>query len=767
VTAALVVQTAICAEWTSRLLWGAESPAAVNADREPDRPHAANAERQNPGAGPAAESDAKTAGQRSKPKSDSLPTGRLIRIPLPITDAVSRAVEASIREATTQLRAAGQGSGGSRPILVLQIEPSDAGEGQGSKFPAALAIATELTSREMAEIKTVGYLPRPVKGHAVLVAMACEEIVMAPDAELGEAAADQPDFDSIGPVVRAGYQRIADLRRTIPTPVALGMLDPELEVWKVELEVSLEFCLSDELEELRRERTIKSESILFRRGEAGRLSGREARSLGFAKYLAEDRDALARELGLPPESLQEDPLLGRPLEPRMVEVAGPITAPVVNRLESMINDLLRGGNVNFLCVRINSPGGALTESLTLANYLAGLDSGSVRTVAYVPNEARADAALIAMACDQLVIHPEAVIGGEGPVPTAPRQIEAARISIENLVRGRGDDADWSPVVALIDPEMAVHAYRDRESGEVRYWGDREAAERAADGQWERLEPITEKNKPLELTGRQAEQYGLASHVVTSFDELKDRYGLTGDPRIVEPGWADFLVEALASPGVAMFLLVLGGAGLYAELQAPGHGIGGFLASVSFLLFFWSKFLHGTSDWLEVVLFLGGVTFLLLEVFVLPGFGIFGLGGGLMVIASLVLASQTFVIPQTTAQLAELRDSMLVVAGAGAGIIAAATVIRRFLARTPLLNRLLLNPVQGEELNELGQKESLVRLDHLLGQRGVAVTILTPAGKARFGNELVDVIADGELIDRLREVEVVEVRGNHVLVRSVG
>ena len=70
------------------------------------------------------------------------------------------------------------------------------------------------------------------------------------------------------------------------------------------------------------------------------------------------------------------------------------------------------------------------------------------------------------------------------------------------------------------------------------------------------------------------------------------------------------------------------------------GIGGFVSAVAFMLFFWSKFLHGTAGWLEVLLFLGGVCFLLLEVLVLPGFGIFGLGGGAMILASLVLASQT-------------------------------------------------------------------------------------------------------------------------------
>ena len=69
------------------------------------------------------------------------------------------------------------------------------------------------------------------------------------------------------------------------------------------------------------------------------------------------------------------------------------------------------------------------------------------------------------------------------------------------------------------------------------------------------------------------------------------------------------------------------------------------------------------------------------------------------------------------------------------------------------------------MEDLEHRESLVDFEHLLGHSGVASTQLTPSGKARFGGQLVDVIADGEVIDRGAEVVVVEVQGNRVLVRS--
>jgi membrane-bound ClpP family serine protease len=218
--------------------------------------------------------------------------------------------------------------------------------------------------------------------------------------------------------------------------------------------------------------------------------------------------------------------------------------------------------------------------------------------------------------------------------------------------------------------------------------------------------------------------------------------------------------------MAMLLLVIGGAALYAELQAPGIGVGAFLAGVAFLLFFWSKYLHGTSTWLEVLLFLGGICCLLLEIFVLPGFGIFGLGGGLMILASLVLASQTFVLPRSAAEAAELRGSMLVVIGAALGIFAAAIFLRRYLPDTPVLKHLTLNPLEDRQLTELSQREAVVDYGRLAGARGIVATQLTPSGKAWIENQLIDVIADGEVIDSGQEIEVIEVHGNRILVRAV-
>ncbi len=80
--------------------------------------------------------------------------------------------------------------------------------------------------------------------------------------------------------------------------------------------------------------------------------------------------------------------------------------------------------------------------------------------------------------------------------------------------------------------------------------------------------------------------------------------------------------------------------------------------------------------------------------------------------------------------------------------------------------MMLEPPSDAELEQLAQRESIVDLTHLLGLHGTTTTQLMPSGKARFGSELVDVIADGEVIDRGTEVLVTDVHGNRVVVRSL-
>ncbi|NQT13458.1 MAG: hypothetical protein HQ582_11955, partial [Planctomycetes bacterium] len=573
--------------------------------------------------------------------------GWVFRITLPITGRTFDRVHRFARNAVERSALAGV-----EPVLIFEfVVPPDQSEfAATSKFGVSSDVADFLSKEDfvsdgvreaVGDVTTVAYVPQSVQGHAVLAVLACEQLAMGSEAEIGPADVDQ---ETITPRVHSTYEEIANRRKKLPVAVALGLVDRRKKVLQVETDISREFVLSEDLEELEKRRRVQpNPKVLFEAGAPGRLTGREARDLDMVDYLAADRRDLARLLKIPPKAVQEDPSLSDRWRAIRIDLKGPINAQSVVQIQRLIEDAERRHDVNFICLWIDSPGGSLTHSIQLANYLAfELDPGEQRTVAYVPKQALSDASLVALACDHLVMHPSATLGGEGASVFSHREIEQAQVTIRHAIAEQ-KSRSWSLAAAMIDPSLEVFRYT--RLGSVKYseyFCEAEWAEQAESDQWRKDQEVTEPDAPLQVNGRQALDYWLANDVVDDYAGFRELYGLENDPALLEPGWADFFIDALALPSVAFFLLLVGFTAMWAELHAPGIGIGGFLALVCFVLFFWSRFLGGTAGWLEVMLFASGVTCLVLEIFVLPGFGIFGLGGGLLMLASLILASQTFV-----------------------------------------------------------------------------------------------------------------------------
>jgi membrane-bound ClpP family serine protease len=762
---------ACAAAWAAILFAAAIEGGAVNAQAPEDQAAAAKAAADVENAKAADEQpadDQPPADEPEKPAADSpagdAGDGRSIRVRLPLTGDADSRINSTIQRVVDQLSRLPRRNG-RRPTLVLELSPQrgNAGFGEGTDFTRALSLANYLMRPEMTAVKTVAYIPRSIKGHGVLIALACDQIVMHPEAEIGEASIDEDSSRAIDPKIVNAYKEIVAAKRTVPQAIALGMVDRRLEVLKVETDQGTEFVLGNELDALKKEHTIISQEIIVPSGSLGSFTGREGHEYGL--LLASDADALARGLGLPVAAVKEDQSMLGNRRPVIVRVEGPITRRKVHQLETIIGTELRNRNVNWIGLSIDSAGGNLEDCLRLAETLAALDVKEVQTVAYVPVEAAGGAAIVALACNQLVMQPEAHVGGKGTVELDRQSLDDAHEQIRDSL-AKNVAHSWSLIAATIDPDIELFTYQNTKTGDVRYFSDEEAKAQPDAENWQRGARIKPAGETLRLSSNRAQELGVAAHVVDDFDELKQLYGFNGEIRVAEPNWATELIEALSSPALAWLLLVIGFVGVYVELHSPGVGAGGFVAALAFLLFFWSNFLNGTAEWLEVLLFLGGIFFLLLEVLVLPGFGVFGLGGGAMILASLVLATQTFVLPRTESQMVELRHSLTIVAAATLTVVIASIALRRYLPSAPLFRKLLLNPPPEEELADLHYRESLADFSHLVGQQGVATTNLMPAGKADFDGQLVDVIAEGLPIDRGSAIVVVKARGNRVLVRAV-
>jgi membrane-bound serine protease (ClpP class) len=640
------------------------------------------------------------------------------------------------------------------PVLVFELRP-----GQIS-FGNATELARFLAGDALGGATSVAYVPETLTGHSVLLALACDDIIMAPDAKLG---AVTPIGETIPAGTRAEYADIARRRMTVPPAVAVAMLDPAVELSMAETNNDRRFLLGEELEAFRAESPGVIPKLIKPAGEPGLFSGEQGRDLGFVSALADDRADVAKQLGLPPKSVNEN-FIGV-LRPVRARIDGLITARVAEQNQTIISEQINGNNVNFVVIWLDSEGGSPPDAATFANFLASQDSNRVRTVAYIPTNASGDAALVALACDQIVMHRQAQLGGAGI--GGPLE-EDDRANLADLAKAIAEHKQRSQSLAsaMVDPTVRVYAYTRAGDGFTDYFTDEEFAQQPDQDKWRKGAEVTRAGQPLRLTGEQAEKLGVAANVVDDFESFKQLYGLESDPMLVEPGWADTLIDALNSAAVSWLILVVGLWALYFELHSPGLGIGGFLAGMCFLLFFWSRHLNGTAEWLEVLLFVAGVACIALEIFVLPGFGVFGLGGGALILTSLVLASQTFVWPQNASELAETKRSLSIVVFAGLGFIAAAIAMQRFLPHTPLFSRLMLAPPTDEERDAIEAREALVNWQHLMGTEGVATTRLAPAGKAQFGDALLDVTSSGQYVAPGTPIVVVQVQGAHIVVQEV-
>lgn len=697
-------------------------------------------------------------GKAGKEAAEAQPIAYSFDVPLPITDAVEKSVTKRVEQAVARLP-----KNGPRPIFVFELRPPSGTAGEGSSFGDALDLARFLASDRLsgAKVKTVAWLPRTVKGHAVLPVLACEQIVMARDAEIG--AAGGGERQSIDDAMRNDYQHIAERHQTVRPAVALGLLDKEVAVYRVTLVQNKEvrYATATEVQKLNEQGLIAKQDTFFQPGDPHLLSGQAMRDAGFATHMAGNRRELAAALQIPLGALAQDLTPEDGWKPLRLDVSGPIHKQSVNWIISSLEEHKRKRDFNLLVLCLDTGGGDLAESKRLAEYVAGLGD-KIHTVGYVNREALSDAALVALSCAELMMHPQATLGGRGEGKNLrDDDLAGVRDSLQEMFQKLG--RDWSLPLALIDPDIEVHRYSNPLSGDVRFLSAEEKASVANIDEWQDNGPVATATG---LDATQAEALGLARATAQNLNELKASYQIDGELNPSRPNWVLAFVEWLADPRIASLLLFVGGFALLFELSTPGATVPGFIAVICFLLFFWAKFLHGTADWLEIMLFLGGVACLAVEIFALPGFGVFGFGGGMMIIASIVLASQTFIVPTNAYQLRQFPISLLMMAAGMAGGIASIAFIRRFLPDTPYFNRMLLSPPRAEEREELSRREALITLDHLLGKRGVTATPLVPAGKVQFGDELVDCISNGELIAKGTAVAVEEITGSRVVVRKI-
>lgn len=434
---------------------------------------------------------------------------------------------------------------------------------------------------------------------------------------------------------------------------------------------------------------------------------------------------------------------------------------------------------DLILVEIDTPVGVKRECLELAQLLRDIDWAY--TVAYIPKSATGGPFLLSLGADELIGSPESRIGDVGELSNES-QLFAIRIAPEQglskfiqsareLTVDSGRSADL--VEAMIDKDVRV--YQKTAPGaraEFRIQRD-EADEAPRDiGEGWTLLVESEKEGRLVLNGERAAELGVLDALAASQQEVDRHLNVNVPYTEYRYSSVDEAAYWLNTPLITAVVIIVGLVALYIEISSPGVGLGGVIAGLCAFLFFWGRFLGGTSGILEVLIFLIGVVFLLMEIFVIPGWGISGLAGLILMVMSAVMAGQTFILPTTEREWNTLLTSLVVLLGSSLIVLVIAAFITRRLGAIPIFNRLVLAGPTGEMATLDKGKDDKAKPNHpshppvSVGDWGVSESVLRPAGRARFGRSIVYVVSDGSFVEKGVQVRVVQIEGTRIVVTEV-
>ncbi|HUF81191.1 MAG TPA: NfeD family protein [Burkholderiales bacterium] len=402
-------------------------------------------------------------------------------------------------------------------------------------------------------------------------------------------------------------------------------------------------------------------------------------------------------------------------------------APFVQR----VLDEAAAAGAAAVVLEINTFGGRVDAAVQIRDALLG---SRVRTVAFVNRRAISAGALISLAAENIVMAGGGTIGAATPVqsgqPGAGAQpVEEKTVSYVRKEFRATAESRKRPLLlaeAMVDADVAVRG-------------------------------VIEKGKLLTLTTEEALKHKVADFRADSIEGALERLGIKGaELRRASPNWAENVVRFLTHPLVSSLLVTIGMLGLIIELRSPGLGVAGAIGAGSLAAFFWGHWLVQLAGWGELLLALAGVVLLIVELLVIPGFGVAGILGILALLAALVMS--------VTGSGATTEFFMLAAGRILAALLAAlfaSFLLLRFMPRTPFGRRLILDTGLGAGHVSGSAPDSDLRW---LGKRGRTTSPLRPAGIAEIEGERVDVVSEGDLIDSETPIEVIRVDGNRIVVR---
>ena len=394
-------------------------------------------------------------------------------------------------------------------------------------------------------------------------------------------------------------------------------------------------------------------------------------------------------------------------------------------------DEAQAQKVDLVILNMNTYGGLLDAADTMRTRLMNFP---IPVVAFINNNAASAGALIAISCNRIYMTGGSSIGAATVVNESGEPLpDKYQSYMRSIMRSTAEKRGRNPMIAeaMVDPRTYIPGVND--SGKV-----------------------------LTFTTSEAIKNGYCEKQVSSIDEVLEAEQMVGAKQLsYEATWVDNVITFFTNPAVSGVLLLIILGGIYFELQSPGIGFPLLASAVAALLYFVPLYLEGMAANWEILLAIIGFVLLAIEFFVIPGFGIAGISG----IVLIVMAFAFSMVGNQGFDFSPVSSRELTVAFATVVISMFAAVILAFITGKSLMRTARFGKMVLQTTMESGSGfvSTDAGLHTLIGSHGITDTLLRPSGKVLVGSRIYDAVADNAFIEKGINVTVKSISGQSLVV----
>ncbi|MBN2612303.1 MAG: nodulation protein NfeD [Bacteroidales bacterium] len=391
----------------------------------------------------------------------------------------------------------------------------------------------------------------------------------------------------------------------------------------------------------------------------------------------------------------------------------------------------------YILIHMNTYGGMVNIADSIRTKIL---NSHIPVMVYIDNQAISAGALISIACDSIYMRAGGSIGAATVVNQTGEQVpDKYQSFMRSTMRATAEAHGRDTIIRGNDTIVQWHR-------------DPKIAEAMVDPVLE-VEGIVEEGQVLTFTAEEALQNNYCEGIADNVPAVLKMAGLS-DYEVVEykATGIDKIIGFLLSPLMQGLLIMIIIGGIYFELQTPGIGFPLAAAATAALLYFAPLYLEGLAQNWELIVFVAGLILLGFEIFVIPGFGVAGVSGIILVITGLTMAmidNIVFEFEGIQAMDRVLKAFLIVVISVSVAFVGSIIISKQLF--TSKTFRLALNTVQKKEEGyisiDLHQKE-------MIGKTGIAYTILRPSGMVQIDGEIFDAKAEIGYIEKGEKIKVI-------------